>query len=92
MLLLSTMAQALDSCESLALRTTHHSCEKPSTPTQAAPSVCLICASAHSPSLVSAVVAISTLAHVSDVSRATGRSFHAAPRMFALQVRPPPSL
>lgn len=89
MLLMSTVAQALDSCESLPLRTSHHACGERSN--QSSPAVCLICVSAHSPSLASAVTPVSAPIETSNVSGSPRQSFHAALHVFALQVRPPPS-
>lgn len=89
-LLMSTVAQALDSCESLPLGTSHHSYGERST--QSAPTVCLICAFAHTPSLAAAITSISAPSHTSNVSGAIGKPFYAPLQVFALQVRPPPSL
>jgi hypothetical protein len=88
LLLLSTVAQALDTCESVPLRTPHRICEQRST--QSAPTVCLICASAHTPSFLSATTSVSAPGLVSNVGGSVGESFHAALQVFALQVRPPP--
>jgi len=51
LLLVVTFAQALDSCEFAPLRTSQPFCAEHTA--QSAPSTCLICASAHTPSLAS---------------------------------------
>src|SRR5215469_1397511 len=89
-LLMTTVAQALDSCESLPLRAAHHSYGEQSN--QSTPTVCLICASAHNPSLAAPMTSVSAPARTLNACSIIWQSFHAALQMFALQVRPPPSL
>ena len=89
-LLMSTVAQALDSCEFAAVRTSHHCCSEQSP--QSGATVCLICASSHTPSLASPMTSDLAPCHISNVCGTTGQFFYVALKVFALQVRPPPSL
>ena len=88
-LLMATFAQALDSCEFAPLRTTHHFCADYSA--QSASNICLICASAHTPSLAAPVSALLAPACVSDVCASLRESSTPALHIFALYVRPPPA-
>jgi hypothetical protein len=87
-LLTTTFAQALDSCEFAPLRTTHHFCADYSA--QTAANICLICASVHTPSLAAPVSALMAPACVSDFCGLRGESSSPALHIFALYVRPPP--
>jgi hypothetical protein len=87
-LLMATFAQALDSCEFAPLRTTHHFCAEYSA--QSGSNICLICASAHTPSLAAPVSALLASACVSDVCGLLGEFSSSALHVFALYVRPPP--
>lgn len=87
-LLMSTLAQALDSCEFAPLRTTHHFCADYSA--QSAANICLICASAHTPSLAAPLSAVLAPARVNDVCGSLRESSSSALHIFALYVRPPP--
>src|SRR5581483_8287162 len=88
--LVATVGQALDSCEFLAFSAHQEVSAGHSTTRQSSP--CLICIAAHSAPLVSA------LAHVAPVLSSTEavilphRALHSALQVFALHIRPPPSL
>lgn len=90
LLLVTTMAQALDHCEFLSLRTGHQFCTAQSTP--ASSTVCLICASGHTPSWAAPVTPVVSPGPITSVCGMIGQSFHSALQIFALHVRPPPSL
>lgn len=89
LLLMTTVAQAMDCCELVPLRTERHFCTTRSAPASSA--VCLICISAHTPSLAAPIVSVVTAGHITNVCATIGESFHSALQMFALHVRPPPS-
>ena len=89
-LLMSTVAQALDSCEFAALRTSHPCCRERSA--QSGPTVCLICVSTHTPSLASPMASGLAPCQISNVCGTIGQSFNSTLKVFALQVRPPPGL
>jgi hypothetical protein len=90
LLLMTTIAQALHCCELVPLRTAHHFGTARSAPASSA--VCLICASGHTPSLAAPMTSVAVPGHITSVCGTIGQSFHSALQMFALHVRPPPSL
>jgi hypothetical protein len=87
---MATVAQALDSCEFTPLRTPHHFCAERSA--QAASTVCLICASTHTPSLAAPMTSVLAPDRITSVCGILGQSFRSTLQVFALHVRPPPSL
>jgi hypothetical protein len=89
-LLMSTVAQALDSCEFARVRTSHPCCSEQSA--KSGLPVCLICVSTHTPWLAAPLTSDFSPCHISNVCGTVRQSFISAPKMFALQVRPPPSL
>src|SRR5215469_95361 len=90
LLLVTTIAQALDRCELVPLRSGHQFCTARSTP--ATSTVCLICASGHTPSLAAPIAPVAAPDHITSVCGMIGQSFHSPLQIFALHVRPPPSL
>jgi hypothetical protein len=89
-LFMATFAQALDSCEFAPLRAPHHFCAERSVQSGAA--VCLICASAHTPSLPAPTASVLAPGHITRSCGTLWHPFASALQIFALQVRPPPSL
>lgn len=89
-LLMTTFAQALDCCELMPLRTAHHFCTARST--RASSAVCLICVSGHTPSFAAPKTSVVAPLYFTSVCGAMGQSFYSALQMFALHIRPPPSL
>ncbi len=90
LLLMATFAQALDSCEFAPLRASHHFCAERST--QLLPRVCLICASAHAPSLAASMTSVGAPIRITGICGTVRQCFHSSIQIFALHVRPPPSL
>src|SRR5215469_150244 len=90
LLLMTTIAQALDSCELVPPQAAHHFCTARSAP--ASSSICLVCASSHTPSLASPMTSVVAPGHLTAVCGMIRHSFHSALQIFALHVRPPPSL
>jgi len=90
LLLMTTIAQALDCCELAAPRTAHQFSTARSA--LASSSVCLICISGHTPSLAEPFISVVAAGHVARVCGGIGQSFHSALQVFALHVRPPPSM
>src|SRR5215469_12888161 len=74
LLLMTTIAQALDCCELVPLQTAHQICTARSAP--ASSSVCLICASSHTPSLAAPMTSVAAPGHVTSVCGTIGQSFH----------------
>jgi hypothetical protein len=89
-LLMATFAQALDSCEFAQLRTSQQVCADHSV--RNAPTICLVCAAAHAASLASPISSALAPLRVAGFSGTAREVFHPALQMFALHVRPPPSL
>lgn len=90
LILMSTVAQALDSCELARVRPSHPCYSQQSA--QSGPTICLICVSTHTPWLASPMTSNSVPCHISNVSGTVRQSFNSVRKMGPLQVRPPPSL
>ena len=86
---MSTVAQALDSCEFAQVRTSHPCFRQQSA--QSGPKICLICVSTHTPWLASPMTSDWVPCDISNVCGPIPQSCNSVLKMFVVQVRPPPS-
>lgn len=89
-MLAANVAQALDSCELSALKTTHQVQEEHVGRT--APTFCLICVAAHASSLAAPIASIHPITSFVAALSNPPQISHFSPHILPLYVRPPPAV